>query len=129
MAALPLGAMPCDRLLLMQIKVTAFWQRHFFCKQIAPALSRGAVKSLLLIILPIAASLLPASKAVAVCYCACVTATGGRCTVSVPDYSCHREGKSLCVDPLERCTYRCDINLERPASCNPRRRCSVREAG
>jgi hypothetical protein len=50
------------------------------------------------------------------CYCACLTATGSRCTVSVPDYSYYGEGKPLCVDPLERCTYRCDVKLERPAA-------------
>jgi hypothetical protein len=95
----------------------------------ALSLSRHAVKVLLLIILPIAASALTVNEAGAVCYCACLTASGGRCTVSVPDYSCHREGRSLCSDPLERCTYRCDVKLERPAACNPRRRCSVRQAG
>jgi len=85
------------------------------------------VKAILLIILPVFAWALATSEASAVCYCACVTATGGRCTVSVPDYSCHREGRSLCRDPLEHCAYRCDIKLERPVTCNPRRRCSVRQ--
>jgi hypothetical protein len=88
-----------------------------------------AVKVILLIVLPVVALALAVKEANAVCYCACITATGGRCTVSVPNYSCHREGKSLCVDPLERCTYRCDVKLERPAMCNPRRRCSIRGTG
>jgi hypothetical protein len=88
---------------------------------------RPSHRTLLFTVTSVMALALATSEAGAVCYCACFTAAGGRCTVSVPDYLCHREGRSLCVDPLERCTYRCDVKLERPAVCNPRRRCSIRD--
>jgi hypothetical protein len=85
-----------------------------------------AARSALLIFLTAITTTLAASGAYATCYCACNTATGGSCTVSVPDYACHRSGTSLCAGPLERCAYDCSRKVERPPSCNPRRRCSVR---
>jgi len=79
---------------------------------------RVLVSSFAILLLPTGVS--------AACYCACYTETGGRCTVSVPNYSCGRPGTSLCTGPLERCAYDCRQQVERPPTCSPRRRCSVR---
>ena len=81
----------------------------------------------LLIFLSVFITEVAPSESRAACYCACVTATGSRCTVSVPDYACRRTGSSVCRDPLEQCTYDCSRHVARPLSCSPRRRCSVRE--
>ena len=85
-----------------------------------------AARSALLTVLAVIATMLAASGAHAMCYCSCNTATGGSCTVSVPDYACHRSGTSFCAAPLERCAYDCIRKVERPPSCKARRRCSVR---
>lgn len=69
------------------------------------------------------------SAGYAVCYCACKTASGGLCTVSVPDALCRYQiGSSRCVNPTEDCRYDCSRKLIRPSSCSPVRRCSVRTA-
>jgi len=72
--------------------------------------------------------LIGAVSASAACHCACYTAAGTRCTVSVPNYLCGKTGDSVCTKPLQRCQYDCrEQQVERPTTCSPRRRCSVRE--
>ena len=72
------------------------------------------------------AGILAATESYALCYCNCTTDGGAQCIVSVPDNACRRAGTSLCRNPTQRCKFDCSNRVERPLSCSPLRRCSVR---